>query len=391
LVSDTLEEGITPHKAPRVLQTLLWISTIAAGTPHQLIFAGEAPIPMGQLPWGGAGSHPERSFWGSKGSMPLYAAMESYAAQMRVILPSISAPFGLPQPNVTVRAKKILLPPTGVKGWAGGESLTARAWRQAPDLVPNSSYCGHVVVANGAEQSAQSFTLQLGGSFPVNSTWWSMRVVRMFEADYAITVSSSGTFSDYIDAAATHVYQIGDCGDKEPPPPPAVCTPSPVALGCYNVSGLWCYNDTRTSAGWRHDPNRGCVLGKSASHVHPCFCRLRAHSRAHASVAGSVEDFAKDKKLSLERCAGQCNHWQPERKDKVEVLPLLGVLDGKACFCGDQAQLALATAKARARPLEECVLVSCSGASNEKCGGVDRLAVFNYSVTPGVSPWLPHV
>lgn len=123
----------------------------------------------------------------------------------------------------------------------------------------------------------------------------------------------------------------------------------------------------------------------------PCFCRLRAHSRAHASVAGSVEDFAKDKKLSLERCAGQCNHWQPERKDKVEVLPLLGVLDGKACFCGDQAQLALATAKARARPLEECVLVSCSGASNEKCGGVDRLAVFNYSVTPGVSPWLPHV
>jgi hypothetical protein len=46
------------------------------------------------------------------GSMPLYAAMEFYAAQMRVILPSISAPFGLPQPNVTVRAKKILLPPT---------------------------------------------------------------------------------------------------------------------------------------------------------------------------------------------------------------------------------------------------------------------------------------
>jgi hypothetical protein len=329
LVSDTLEEGITPHKAPRVLQTLLWISTIAAGTPHQLIFAGEAPIPMGQLPWGGAGSHPERSFWGSKGSMPLYAAMESYAAQMRVILPSISAPFGLPQPNVTVRAKKILLSPTGVKGWAGGESLTARAWRQAPDLVPNSSYCGHVVVANGAEQSAQSFTLQLGGSFPVNSTWWSMRVVRMFEADYAITVSSSGTFSDYIDAAATHVYQIGDCGDKEPPPPPAVCTPSPVALGCYNVSGLWCYNDTRTSAGWRHDPNRGCVLGKSASHVHPvllsiassltCACigcrfgrRLRQGQEALAgAVCRAVQPLAaraegQSRGVASARCLG----WQ---------------------------------------------------------------------------------
>jgi hypothetical protein len=200
--SYTLEEGVTPHKAPRVLQTLLWISTIAAGTPHQLIFAGAAPVPMSQVPWGGAGSHPERSFWGSKGGMPLYAAMENYAAQMRVILPSISSPFGLPQPNVTVVKKQILLPPTGVSGWAAGGSLTARcaqkrhfcpifahfilkteyfprqardkhrqrfndnscfcrAWRQAPGLVPGSSYCGHIVVANGAEQSAQSFTLQV--------------------------------------------------------------------------------------------------------------------------------------------------------------------------------------------------------------------------------------
>ena len=84
----------------------------------------------------------------------------------------------------------------------------------------NSTYCGHIVVANGAEQSAQSFStftcnlpllvtlrsssdrllaataLQLGGSFPANSTWWSMRVVRMFDADYAITVSPNGTFTD---------------------------------------------------------------------------------------------------------------------------------------------------------------------------------------------------
>ena len=54
---------------------------------------------------------------------------------------------------------------------------------------------GHIVVANGAEQSSQSFTLKLGGSFPSNTTWWSMRVVRMFDADYAITLSPDGTFS----------------------------------------------------------------------------------------------------------------------------------------------------------------------------------------------------
>ena len=320
---------------------------------------------MGQTPWGGAGSHPERTFWGSKGGMPLYAGVESYAAQMRVILPSISAPFGLPQPNVTVREHKILLPPTGVSGWAAGESLTARAWRQAPGLVTNSSYCGHIVVANGAEQSAQSFTLQLGGSFPANSTWWAMRVVRMFDADYAITVSPNGSFSDYIDAASHNVYQIGDCGDKAPPPPPAVCTPAAAPLGCFNVSRLWCHNKTKTSQGWKHNPNLGCILGK-----------------------GSVGDMSKE--LSKERCAAQCVHWQPERKDKVEVFPLLGVLDGNACFCGDPAQLALASAVARARPVAECTAKPCSGAITEKCGGVDRLAVFNYSVIAGVSPWLPH-
>jgi hypothetical protein len=163
------------------------------------------------------------------------------AAQMRVILPSINSPFGLLQPNVTVRAHKVLLPSTGVSGWSGGESLTARAWRQAAGSPgsPNFTYCGHLVVANGAEQSAQSFTLQLGGSFPVNTSWWSRRVVRMFDADYAITVSPNGTFSDYIDASSHNVYQVGDCGDKAPPPPPAVCTPFPVAQSCYNVSGLW--------------------------------------------------------------------------------------------------------------------------------------------------------
>lgn len=219
------------------------------------------------------------------------------------------------------------------------------------------------MVANGAEQSAQSFTLQLGGSFPVNTSWWSLRVVRMFEADYAITVSPNGSFSDYIDAAATNVYQIGGCGDKAPPPPPDVCTPSPSALGCYNVSGLWCTNKTRTSQGWKHDPNRGCLLR-----------------------TGSQSDLSKD--LSLERCAAQCNHDGRTHHDEHD--PLIGVLDGKACFCGNPAQLALATATARARPLVECAATPCSGASTEKCGGVDRLAIFNYSIVHGVSPWQAH-
>ena len=84
--SYTLEERISPHKPPNVLQTNMWISTIVAGTVNQLIFAGAAPQPMGSVAIGGAGSHPEASIWGSKGSMMLYDQMSSYSAQARVIL-----------------------------------------------------------------------------------------------------------------------------------------------------------------------------------------------------------------------------------------------------------------------------------------------------------------
>ena len=181
------------------------------------------------------------------------------------------------------------------------------------------------------------------------------------DADYAITVSPNGTFSDYIDASSHNTYQIGDCGDKAPPPPPAVCTPAAVPLGCFNVSGLWCFNKTRTNAGWRHDPNRGCILGK-----------------------GSPGDLTKD--LSLERCAAQCAQWQ--RKDKASTL--FGVTNGEGCFCGDPDSLALASAKSRARPAAECSAVPCRGAVTEKCGGFERLSVYSYNVTATASPWLPH-
>ena len=245
--------------------------------------------------------------------MPLYAAMEMYSAQARVILPSLYAPFGLAQPNVTVVSKEILIPPQGVRGWPAGESVVARAWRQAAP----SGYCGHVIVASGAMQSPQKFTLRLGGSFPANQSWSSMRAVRLFAADYAVPVSANGTFSDYIDAVNHNVYQIGDCGDLEPPPPPPVCEPDATPLGCYDVSAAGCFNNTKhkTGAGWRHDPNHGCLMmGKS-----------------------SVGDLSKE--LTKTRCAAACQHWTPEAKDKPRAYDVAGVLDGKACFCGMAAQL----------------------------------------------------
>jgi hypothetical protein len=121
-----------------------------------------------------------------------------------------------------------------------------------------------------------------------------------------------------------------------------------------------CYNETRTSAGWRHDPNRGCILGKS-----------------------SAADMRKD--LSLQGCAEQCLHWG--RSPHTQSFPLIGVIGGQHCFCGTPAQLG--NASARLRPLTDCATTPCSGAPTEKCGGIDRLAIHNYTYTPGVSPWGP--
>ena len=55
----------------------------------------------------------------------------------------------------------------------GGRTVVARAWRQAAA----TGYCGHLVVASALEQSPAVFTLQLGGSFPTNTSWDSKRAV----------------------------------------------------------------------------------------------------------------------------------------------------------------------------------------------------------------------
>ena len=201
---------------------------------------------MENAPIGQAGSHPEASLWGTKGSWMLYSQMELYAAQARVILPSLYAPFGLPQPTVNVTSINLIQSGGKVPGWPRGQEIVARAWRQET----NTTWCGHLVVVSGAEQSGATFTLQLGGFSPVDTYWASRRAVRLFAADYQVPISADGQLSDMIDAAGHNIYQLGDCGDIEPPPPPP---PPPVCsfsgFGCYNDTGLTCGGDTN-----------GCIL-----------------------------------------------------------------------------------------------------------------------------------
>ena len=132
--------------------------------------------------------------------------VEVFSAEARVLLPSLSAPFGLPQPTVTLTNVTELHPTQ--KDMPSGHHFVARAWRQHDVLSRNGTkYCAHLVVVSGAEQTPAMFTVQLNGSFPTkaNGLQWA---TRLFAADYKVEIEN-GVFSDWIDAAGHNVYQLG--------------------------------------------------------------------------------------------------------------------------------------------------------------------------------------
>merc|ERR1739848_388962 len=102
------------------------------------------------------------------------------------------APFGLPQPTVFVTEVDPIIAAPAPKGFPSGQTIVARAWRQPAEV----GYCGHVVVASTIEQSPATFTLQFGGSFPINTSWDSLRAVRLFAADYSVPISANGVLKD---------------------------------------------------------------------------------------------------------------------------------------------------------------------------------------------------
>jgi hypothetical protein len=222
--SYTMEEHIARHKPPSVLLTSMWISTIVANTVSQLVFANSQPTPMQGLPLAiGA----KASQWGGKESWMLFDQVETYSAEARVVLPSLLAPFGLPQPSVAVTNVTVLLPEQ--RDMPSGHHVVAKAWRQ-PDVTERNatSYCGHLVIASGVEQSAVRFTVQLSGSFPSgNEGLWALR---LFAADYEVAIVG-GVFSDWLAPAGHNVYQLG-CGSGA-----ATRAKSDDAAGSWNVEG----------------------------------------------------------------------------------------------------------------------------------------------------------
>ena len=84
--------------------------------------------------------------------------------------------------------------------------------------------------------------------------------------------------------------------------------------------------------------------------------------------------------VTLESCALVCHGLR---------LAVGGIDAGNHCFCGSPTDLATAAARSHNRPLAECAVTPCHAAPKEKCGGVGRLLVFNFSCDGGSPPAPP--
>jgi hypothetical protein len=182
------------------LQTAMWMSTAQAGVVNQLIFAGNRPVPM-------EGIH--AIDWGSKIAWMLYMQVEMYSAKARAILPSLYAPFGLPQPEATLANVSYMLPLV-YPGMPAGRRFGVRAWRQET----TTGWCGHLLVVSSAQATSAQFTVKLAGSFPVGDRKFGVSALRLFDANYKVNISNDGLLTDWIGPADHSIYQLGECGRK---------------------------------------------------------------------------------------------------------------------------------------------------------------------------------
>ena len=159
----------------------------------------------------------------------------------------------------------------------------------------------------------------------------------------SITGARAGYHCEYVYGTATGVTPpMTDClnrggpAPKPPAPPPRPPSPPPPAPHRCTVQsqGQRCFNDTV----------RGSLLPTPEPSTHD--------------------------KSTLEVCALACFG---------QKHVLAGIDEGNHCYCGGEANLDSAAARAKNRPLAECQVTPCKADPSEKCGGVDRLLVYRYN------------
>ena len=115
----------------------------------------------------------------------------------------------------------------------------------------------------------------------------------------------------------------------------------------------------------------------------PAHCTVQAASEmgcfndtARGSVLPVPEPATHDK-TTLQVCAAACF---ADRRQGV-FNTLAGIDAGNHCYCGTAADLATAAAQASIRPLAECQASPCHADKDQRCGGIGRLLVYNFSCT----------
>jgi hypothetical protein len=162
-------------------------------------------------------------------------------------------------------------------------------------------------------------------------------------SNITITGARAGYTCEYVYGTATDVSPpMTDCLNhggpppQPPPPPPAPPAPPPPAPHhcAIQAAGQRCYNDTA----------RGSLLPVAQPSTHD--------------------------KTTLQICASACFDGKHG---------LAGIDGGNHCYCGAESDLTTAAARAKDRPLVECEVTPCHADKSQKCGGVDRLLVYNFN------------
>jgi len=110
--------------------------------------------------------------------------------------------------------------------------------------------------------------------------------------------------------------------------------------------------------------NPVCTVQQSGSSEMRCF-----DDTVRGSLLPTAEPSTHDRN-TLEVCASACFG---------QKYALAGIDEGNHCYCGGEADLDSTAARAKKQPLAECQVTPCKADPSQKCGGVNRLLVYQYN------------
>ena len=185
--------------SPAFTATALWLAVIEAGTTSQLAFMIQD--------WNYGGGRPQcrvgNDCWPIRDWLLQEQAFHAWMFHAQALAPSFSAPLTLPSSHVAL-ASTVLLRPAAVT-----DAYEPRVQLMSEECKDEGHYCLHLLVANVVTHSPISFTVRLGG--PAMGAF--SNATRIFGAEYDIHIEN-GELTDWVDAGATNIYELGCHGPR---------------------------------------------------------------------------------------------------------------------------------------------------------------------------------